>query len=315
MKTTLAALTLLLAVCGGVFLFGPVSEDTVAQALGRIGPPLEGKGEARIIAFGDMMFDRQIRSVSEAQGGEYLFSCVDPLIKQADFAVANLEGPITDHASLSQGSAVGSTDNFYFTFPTTTAALLARHGFKAVSIGNNHILNFGLAGLTQTQTYLSRAGLGYFGGTKGNEGVFETEDEGVPLAFVAYNEFGGSSPGDVADEIKAEHDAGRVVIVYAHWGDEYVDASPRLRPIAEQFAQAGASAIIGAHPHVVLGHEYIDSTLVYYSLGNFIFDQYWTDSVDHGLALILTITRDGKVAAEEHPVVLNRSGQTCEAVQ
>ncbi len=324
MKTSLTAFALLLAVCGAIFLYGPKA-DSKAQADAQVEVsstpfvpsllPTPAGTEARIFAGGDMIFDRKIRVVSEARGADYPFSCIDPLIKQADFAVANLEGPITNNASRSVGTAPGSFDNYFFTFPTTTGALLVRHNFRAVGIGNNHILNFGYAGLLSTQVNLSRAGLGFFGGVEGNEGIYESDDNGVPLAFVGYNEFGGGTVAEVANNIKKEHDAGRVVIVYAHWGDEYIDASPRLRPVAELFSQSGAAAIIGMHPHVVLPHEYIGDTLVYYSLGNFIFDQYFSDDVDHGLTLILTVTKDGHVTAEEHPVTLNRDGTTCESVQ
>jgi poly-gamma-glutamate synthesis protein (capsule biosynthesis protein) len=324
MKTSLSALALLLALCGAIFLYGP-KNNSVAESGANIEIsskplvpsifPAPAATAARIFAGGDMIFDRKIRIVSQENGPDYPFSCIDPLLRSADFAVANLEGPITANASKSVGSAPGSYDNYFFTFPTTTGELLSRHNFRAVGIGNNHILNFGYAGLLSTQENLSQAGVGFFGGVDGNEGIFETEQNGVPLAFVGYNEFGGGSVAEVANNIKKEHDAGRVVLVYAHWGDEYVDASPRLRPVAELFAQAGASAIIGMHPHVVLPHEYIGDTLVYYSLGNFIFDQYFSDDVDHGLTLILTVTKDGKVTAAEHPVTINRNGTTCETVQ
>lgn len=319
MKTTLAALLALGMLLGGVFLFGAdgaPARATLTQAGSILVtlPALE-PGEARFMALGDIMLDRSIRLASEKNGADYPFSCIDGALSRADFVVANLEGPITPNASLSAGSQVGSTANYYFTFPTSTGALLARHNIRAVDIGNNHILNFGYQGLLSTQENLSQAGVGYFGGIDGNEGVFRTEDGGVALSFVGYNEFGGSPAQNVADEIAQERAAGRVVIVYAHWGDEYIDSSPRLRPVATLFAQAGASAVIGMHPHVVLGHEYIGSTLVYYSLGNFIFDQYWNSDVSRGLALTLTVSKDGKATAEEHPVVLNRDGTTCEVVQ
>ena len=321
MKTTLAALGLLIAVCGAVFLFSP-QEGSATAALVPAGtvdvtrpifaPPIE---EAHIFAAGDIMLDRKIRLISEENGADYPFSCIDPLIGRADFAVANLEGPITDNPSRSMGSVPGSTDNYYFTFPTTTGALLLRHGIRAVDIGNNHILNYGYAGLLSTEVNLSQAGVGYFGGVEGNEGIFETDLKGIPISFIGYNEFGGSSVANVANEIAQEHAAGRVVIVYTHWGDEYIDSSPRLRPIAQMFAEAGANAVIGSHPHVVLSHEYIGDTLVYYSLGNFIFDQYFSSDVTHGLALMLSVSKSGKVSAEEHPTVINRDGTTCEAVQ
>src|SRR6185503_17913788 len=144
MKTTIAALGVLLAVCGAVFLFAPKANLPVANALAPSQTGVETSKpqfgaqpqEAHIFAAGDIMLDRQIRLVSDENGGDFVFSCIDPLLKSADFAVANLEGPITGNPSRSLGSVPGSTDNYYFTFPTTTGALLARHHFKAVDIGN-----------------------------------------------------------------------------------------------------------------------------------------------------------------------------------
>jgi poly-gamma-glutamate synthesis protein (capsule biosynthesis protein) len=317
MKTTLTACALLAAICGAVFLFGEDGRG-IASSLGHISVTLAADAppqEVHIFAAGDIMLDRKIRLISAQSGADYPFSCIDSLIKKADFAVANLEGPITANPSRSLGSVPGSTDNYYFTFPTTAGETLKRNGIGAVDLGNNHILNYGYGGLISTQENLSAAGVGYFGGVDGNEGVFETDINGIQIAFLGYNEFGGSTVASVVNKIKEEHDAGKVVIVYTHWGDEYIDSSPRLRPVATLFAEAGASAVIGSHPHVVLGSEYIGDTLVYYSLGNFIFDQYFSPDVTHGLALILTITKDGKVTAEEHPTVINRDGTTCEAVQ
>jgi hypothetical protein len=90
------------------------------------------------------MFDRRIREITEKTGGDYIFSCIDDLLKSVDLVVGNLEGPITKNKSVSKGSVVGSSDNYRFTFPTTTAELLFRHNIRAVTLGNNHINNFGL---------------------------------------------------------------------------------------------------------------------------------------------------------------------------
>lgn len=270
--------------------------------------------EVRILAVGDMLFDRSLRRIAETNGS-YLFTCSEELFAQADFAVGNLEGPITATSSRSQGSVIGSPENYIFTFPTSTATLLAAHHFGAVAIGNNHIGNFGWEGIASTREFLSASGVGYFGGVGGDEPVARTDYGGVSLSLVSYNEFGGAPPEDVAQKINSEGAAGRVVVVYAHWGDEYSTSTTRLRPIAEQFARAGARVVIGSHPHVVAGHEYIGQTLVYYSLGNFIFDQYWDDEVSHGLALLLHLFSDGTVTADEHPVALTLDGRTCPAVQ
>ncbi len=268
------------------------------------------KSEAKILFVGDMSFDRWIRQVSDKKGSDFIFSCIDPLLKNADFAIGNLEGPITNNPSISEKSVIGSPANYILTFPTTTAELLARHNFRAVNIGNNHIGTFGSEGLVSTHDYLNKANVGFFGGLIGDETIYRTEVNGIKLSFVSYNEFGGSNPEIVANSISKEKSAGRTVIVYAHWGDEYSEIITRIQNVAKIFANSGADVIIGSHPHIVLPHEYINNTLVYYSLGNFIFDQYFNDRVSQGLAVILKISSD-KIIAEEHPVKLKLSGQTC----
>jgi poly-gamma-glutamate synthesis protein (capsule biosynthesis protein) len=295
-------------VIAAVLFFGWYEQE--APAL-RLASAPQAVPSARIFAAGDIMLDRAIRLASEAHGADWPFSCVDSLISSADFAVANLEGPITDFDSMSEGSIPGTTANYYFTFASTSAAVLARHHLGAVDIGNNHILNFEYSGMQQTEQYLRAAGVGYFGGVAGDENVFETTVNGVPLAFIGYNQFGGSKPEVVAQRVAQEAHTGRRVIVYTHWGQEYVTDQPALHDTAALFASAGAAAVIGSHPHVVLPHEYIGDTLVYYSLGNFIFDQWWNSDVTHGLTLMLTVPKEGRVTAVETPVELLRDGRTC----
>jgi poly-gamma-glutamate synthesis protein (capsule biosynthesis protein) len=267
--------------------------------------------EVSVLLLGDMQFDRRIREISTAKGADYIFSCVDPLLSSAQIVVANLEGPITDAPSVSVGSIVGSADNFVFTFPTSTAGLLFRHNITAVNIGNNHISNFGYAGVESTHAYLDNAGVEYFGGIQGDESVFRTIVGSTTFSFIGYNEFGGDSPQLVAQKIAQEHAQGRIVVVYAHWGDEYIDSSSRLRPVATFFAHSGANAVIGSHPHVALGHEYIGKTLVYYSLGNFIFDQYWESDVREGVAVKLVFSTQGLVGVDEYALDIGRDGRTC----
>jgi poly-gamma-glutamate capsule biosynthesis protein CapA/YwtB (metallophosphatase superfamily) len=297
----------LLLLAGGFFLYRTVAGERVLEYVAERVPVRQ---KAEILFVGDMFFDRQIRQVAERKGEEYLFSCVAAFFEGADFVVGNLEGPLTEHASVSAGTVPGSPDNFRFTFPTSTATLLARHHVGAVNIGNNHIDNFGAEGIASTRELLSKAGVLFFGGLAGDETVARAEVKGFPLSFVSYNEFGGSSPEDVAETISDERAAGRIVILYAHWGDEYTDDVTRVRPLAELFVEHGASAVIGSHPHVIQENGMIGDAPVYYSLGNFIFDQYFDERVSHGLAVELSVSGEG-ITAREYPVVLLRDGRTC----
>jgi len=263
-----------------------------------------------LLAVGDMFFDRHIRQIAENRGENFIFSCIDPLLKSAGSVVGNLEGPITRYPSVSVGSKIGTSDNYRFTFPTTTAELLARHNIRVVNVGNNHINDFGTEGAIETQHFLTQAGVNYFGGLIDAEPVYREELKNTPLSFVSYNQFGGRSPELVAHTIAVEHAAGRTVIVFAHWGEEYVDRSAELRSTATLFAENGANIVIGSHPHVTLPHETIGNTPVYYSLGNFIFDQYWEERVTQGLALGLDFI-NGELAVTEYPVTLKPDGRTC----
>jgi hypothetical protein len=165
--------------------------------------PLESPGTPQhetvsVLFVGDMFFDRFIRRVMETAGGDYVFSCMYPLLAQADFVVGNLEGPITPYASVTRENSVNEPDHFKFTFPPSVAETLKRHNFAGVNIGNNHIGNFGLEGMRTTREYLDAAGVGHFGGLSGDEPVLHKDSNEVPLSFISYNQFGGDSAEMVA---------------------------------------------------------------------------------------------------------------------
>lgn len=261
------------------------------------------KKETRILFVGDMNFDRYIRQVGENKGEDYIFSCIDNFLKDSDLVIGNLEGPITDNPSVSLGSTIDTPDNYTFTFPPNTAKLLAKNNIKLVNLGNNHIGNFGNEGISSTKKYLEEAGVNYLD--------FRVKN----ISFISYNEFGGDSAEKVAQKIVEEKKEGRVVFVYTHWGDEYVAPPQRVKNYAKLFADAGADFIIGSHPHVILESETLrllsgQETVVYYSLGNFIFDQYWNKEVSTGLVLEVIIKGDD-IKIVEHKVSLNRDGRTC----
>lgn len=292
-------------------------------------PPAEPEPKAVLLFGGDIMFDRYIRSVSDTVGGDYIFSCIVPLLLEVDGVVANLEGPITDFASVSVGAPEEAPEHFTFTFPPETALLLARHNFLAVNVGNNHIANFSREGVKQTKTYLDEAGVSYFGlplfsnsqefENSGGGVVTREEVNGIPFSFISYNEFNPFSVGKnvesknriIYDTIFAEKELGNAVVVYTHWGDEYVAPPERVKVLARQFVDAGASLVVGSHPHVVQESERYKDASIYYSLGNFVFDQYFSDEVKNGLLLEVTFDPSGVESIKEVPIVLHPDGRTC----
>lgn len=270
---------------------------------------------ARILFAGDMMFDRSVRTTAQARGDDFLLSCMDPVLASADLVVANLEGPITPAPSQSVGSSVGTPDNYVFTFPLSTADLLYRHNIRIVNLGNNHIENFGTEGVRSTIESLQKSGVGYFGDPLASR-VASATIRGVHVAFINYNEFARQNTALTASttiaQIKEARARGELPIVYTHWGIEYEPVAPaRMRALAHAFVDAGAVAVVGSHPHVVEDHETYRDAPVYYSLGNFIFDQYWNDAVTHGLVLEFDLSSRGIENVREIPVLLEHSRQTC----
>ncbi|MBI4079902.1 CapA family protein [Candidatus Kaiserbacteria bacterium] len=268
---------------------------------------------ATIIFGGDLMFDRTIRMAMNQHGEDYIFSCIDDLLKSADLVVANLEGPITTHPSKSVGTKVGGEGNFTFTFPTSTAALLGRHNVRLVSLGNNHSMNFGREGLAQTKRWLDGAGVSYFGDPDlgESERVERVTIGGILFSFVNWSDWTSDKTDHTVAQVRKEAEEGRVVVVFAHWGDEYVPVLPRVRQLAHSFADAGASIVIGSHPHIVQEKEFYNGTYIYYSLGNFIFDQYWNEAVRKGLLLSVEFTPQSVGSVKEIPIDNQTDRRSC----
>jgi len=269
-----------------------------------------------LIFVGDMMFDRHIRSNAEKQGNyEFILEPMTAHFADADLIIGNLEGPITTNKSRSQGSIPGSTDNFYFTFDPAIISLLKKYPF-VVNLGNNHITNFGADGIDQTLQFLSDAQIPYFGQI-GRDNQVEaetliTEVGQVKLGLVNYNEFLPGGLGKSLAAIAKIKDQVDLVIVYTHWGAEYVPiANEVISAQARSFVDAGANLVIGSHPHVIQNSEIYQGVPIYYSLGNFIFDQYFSQEVMTGQVVTAVIDPVSlEISTSEQLVSLDKTGIT-----
>jgi poly-gamma-glutamate synthesis protein (capsule biosynthesis protein) len=267
----------------------------------------------KVMFAGDMMFDRNIRLAAEERilaanpeasraaalnQVDYNFVLEDKLrslLGAQDLVIANLEGPITDTTSLSASTEPGSTNNFFFTFDPAVVEVLIANNVWLVNLGNNHILNFDLDGLKQTDSYLQAAGVEWFGWV-GSENLYANwnrlstvwEKHGFKLGLVNYNQFGSQPLETAVAEVERLVDEVDWLIVYPHWGLEYqTKANAVIQQQAHQFIEAGADTVIGAHPHVIQQVEEYQGKKIYYSLGNFIFDQYFQPEVKQGLLVQL----------------------------
>lgn len=246
--------------------------------------PWEPKVEPTILFAGDIMLDRNVARHAKANGPEALFAGVLPLFKTADANVANLEGAITLNPSIAQ------VDNtiLHFTFdPALAEAALKPLNLAAASIANNHTYDFGRTGFDTTQEYLRGWGIKPFGHPYNARDLSTTltiRDKQVCL--VGYHSLYDAGTAEVVAEIVALRPACYRIVVFPHWGDEYEPvANAQQVASAHEFIDAGADLIIGAHPHVVQNVEVYRGRAIFYSLGNFMFDQNFSWETTHGLVV------------------------------
>ena len=270
----------------------------------------------KILFAGDIMFDRGIRYYTQKSGSnDFAFQKIYDTLKNYDLVVANLEGPITNNKSVSSGTVPGSANNFYFTFDPSFANVLYNENIKLVNLGNNHITNFGQAGVISTQNYLAKAEVSYFGAPGYAKSILK-EIDGIKITFVNYNQFSGqglnAEQAATLQAIKKAKLNSDFVVIFCHWGVEYAQHQTIGQILlAHQFIDNGADLVIGTHPHVIEPMETYKGKRIYYSLGNFIFDQYFEGDVRNELGVVLEINQSTKqVSFSEEHFYLNKNGQT-----
>lgn len=270
----------------------------------------------KILFVGDLMFDRGIRYSAQKNGdNRFIFNKISHLLLDKDLVVANLEGPVTDEKSVSIAAPFLSEKSYFFTFDPSLAKTLYDENIRLVSLGNNHILNFSNSGLKSTKKYLDEADVGYFGSPDGPRAVTKEINE-IKISFISYNEFSnlpnGQEEKDTLEEIKKTKALSDLVIIFNHWGIEYnLAPEERVKDLAHQFVDAGADLVIGSHPHVIQPFEEYKNKRIYYSLGNFIFDQYFDENVRNGLGVEVKVNSKTKeLSFLETRFYLDKNGQT-----
>lgn len=232
-----------------------------------------------LTAVGDIMLDRHIRTVMQKSGADFPFEKIQSSLV-GDLVIGNLEGPFTNNQT------VATDTHLVFTFDPATAPVLSRVGFTHLSLANNHTLNFGQAGLDNTRQVLTDNNLHHFGDPRNGSGFGHEMTVGVDrVALIGFHGLVGGID-HIEQDIRQAKSQGMFVIVMPHWGSEYqLGIQSRLRTQAHRLVDAGADLIIGAHPHVVEPLEIYQGKLIAYSLGNFLFDQYFSVPTQEGLLL------------------------------
>jgi len=255
-----------------------------------------------MLVFGDMMLDRNVRQVIKKKGTSYPFEKIKNLLGAQDLILVNLEGPFTK-----KNSVATKPDILRFTFNPALIKDLKKFGFNVFNLANNHTLNFGQAGLKETKDNIKKNGLYYFGDPHNKiETYYSVNINGRDIAFVGYDQLNGKIDL-VLNKIRELDKTSDMVIVMAHWGIEYAAReSVWQEKIAHQLIDAGADMIFGTHPHVIQPMEIYKGKVIYYSLGNFLFDQDFSEATKTGLGVSLMIG-ENSVEHKLVPIYISRA--------
>lgn len=228
---------------------------------------------------------------------------VNSLTKGIDLVITNLECPITESIKpiAKTGPALRTS--------AKAVKFLKDTGFNLVTLANNHIMDYGAAGLNDTLDELIKNGIQFVGAGSNNEKkqIIYHETNGVKLAIINfcenewstrdYNGFSanGFSEIDAFYSIqKAKENADKVVVIH-HGGHEmYQLPSLRLKKTFRFFVDSGADAVFNHHTHCISGYEVYKGSPIFYSLGNFLFDNpnLFNSIWNYGLAVQLKIEKE-----------------------
>jgi len=259
-----------------------------------------------IIFVGDVMLSRGVAAqIKRHNDQSFPFLKIADALKGANIVFGNLEGPIS-----ARGKNQGSEYSFRANPEVIQGLVFA--GFDVISLANNHIWDWGADALQDTTHFLRDAGIGTVGAgsnEKEANAPFVANLGGTKVAFLAYTNLLPESLrawdnrpgvsdfdiGAIKRKIRSLRDDGDIVVVSLHWGEEYAEKpSNAQREIAHELVDAGTDMIIGYHPHVIQEVEEYGDGWIAYSLGNFVFDQNFSEETVQGL-LIRVNVEAGKV--------------------
>jgi len=267
----------------------------------------------RLFISGDFAPTLRVNEIIQKGEFQSLYNNMLPVIQEADYAITNLELPLLDKGipSVKTGPNLKA--------PTNSIDAIKFAGFNLVTLANNHIMDYGADGLLSTIDLCSKNSIEYIGvgaTLKEAKEIRYKNIKGKRIAFIniAENEWSttfkdsyGVNPLDEIDvfyqisEAKLNSD---FIILIIHGGHEtYELPSPRMKKLYRFFIDLGVDVVVGHHTHCYSGHEVYKDKPIFYSLGNFIFDNkmfrnnsFW----NKGCAVTISLF-EAKIEFQLHP--------------
>ena len=269
------------------------------------------ENQITLILVGDIMLNRGVEYMIKTRGdGDFSFPFlkIAEELQRADILFGNLEGPISD-----KGEKVGSI----YSFRNNPEAIegLTFAGFDLISLANNHAFDYGREALEDTFLRLKTAGIDYLGAGFSEGEAYSPiikEIKDIKIAFLAYTNLGpetwkaGEENSGIAwisendfEKIKKDIENTKsqadILIVSLHSGEEYLSEPTQFQiEFSKAAIDAGANIVIGHHPHVIQRNEKYKDGWIFYSLGNFVFDQAFSEKTMQG-QIVEVLIENGKI--------------------
>jgi len=271
-----------------------------------------------LVMVGDALIHDGVYKDALKSDGSYQFfsqlSLIKPIIEQYDLAYYNQE-------SILGGTKIGLSSYPRFNSPYEVGDAFVDAGFNLVSTANNHTLDRGSEAILNSIAYWKTKDDVLMSGTCDSfacrEEIPTGEKNHISYAFLSYTTTTNGlvipkgqeylvnlySEEQVRKDVLKVRDMVDVILVAIHWGNEYQDyPNADQRQIAKFLAELGVDVVIGTHPHVIEPVEWVDDTLVFYSLGNFISAQ---QGIDRLVGLLASVTISKVVKGEEVAIEVN----------
>ena len=285
----------LISLIGLIFYFQPWASKAQLLSPAEI---IEENETITILLVGDIILNRGVEYMVGKKGGgdfKWPFLKIAKYLNKADLVFGNLEGPISD-----KGIKVGSI--YSFRAEPKSIEGLTYAGFDILSLANNHAFDYGREALEDTFLRLKAVEIDYVGVNfplikeiNGSTGSPPTR-----IAFLAYTNLGSPYWGinwadwnnleEIKKDIEEIKNKADVLIVSLHAGEEYSFEPNQFQiDFSKAAIEAGADLIVGHHPHVIQKSEKYKNGYIFYSLGNFVFDQGFSEETMKGLLLEVII--------------------------
>ncbi|MCA9390545.1 CapA family protein [candidate division WWE3 bacterium] len=256
-----------------------------------------------LIFFGDIMLARSIQTHQKSRPQNWPFNGIQDLISESNLAMGNLESPIGDES-------ITCEDCYRFSIQQDEATILKTVDFDLMTIANNHANDFADSP-TKTKTTLENLGInavGYISEGNTSQQPVIKEVDSYTIGFLSYSSLTNTNFDHIAEateeniqsDILALKNTVDLIIVNIHWGNEYTyQVTAEQKNLAHVAVDAGADVIIGHHAHWMQPVEQYQHSLIFYGLGNTVFNMMYSMPTRQGFAVRAVINRNDQTLGFE----------------